>query len=309
MKISRVGGIIAAASQKVARPMMQVGSISIIRRIVITFQQAGIFPIVIITGADEDQVRYELSDHGVIFVSSAPSSNAKLLECAQIGMRYLEEKCDQIVFTPVNTPMFRPDTLQKLICATGDIVTPVCGGKQGHPLLVSAAAAQQIAHSFSGEGLQEVSQSIAGDKIAVEVEDQGILTNIHNDRELQEQLESHNQSILHPQIQLSFGRETPFFNARLKLLLFLVSDTNNMRKACSAMAISYGKAWDMINRLERELGYFVVERAQGGKNGGNTCLTEQGSTFLLACQKYEESVFQFAQNQFQEMFIASKIMG
>lgn len=56
MRISQVGGIIAAASQKVAKPMMQVGSIPIIRRIVITFQQAGVFPIVVITGVDEDKV-------------------------------------------------------------------------------------------------------------------------------------------------------------------------------------------------------------------------------------------------------------
>ena len=127
MKISRVGGMIAAASQSIARPMLQVGSISIIRRIVITFQQAGIFPIVVITGADEDRVRYELSNHGVIFLSSAPSANAKLLECAQIGMRYLAGKCEQMVFTPVNTPMFRPNTLQTLIHAKGDLILPSFG--------------------------------------------------------------------------------------------------------------------------------------------------------------------------------------
>lgn len=308
MKISRVGGIIAAASKKIARPMLQVGSISIIRRIVITFQQAGIFPIVIIAGADEDQVRYELSDHGVIFISSA-SANAKLLECAQIGMSYLEGKCDQIIFTPVNTPMFQPDTLQKLIHARGELAVPVCSGTYGHPLVVSAAAARRVM-DYQGEGgLREALLPLTEQRILVEVEDQGVLTNIYNDRELQEQLACHNQSILRPQISLSFGRETSFFNARLKLLLFLLSDTHNMRKACSAMAISYGKAWDMINHLERELGFFVVERTQGGRHGGNTSLTDQGVTFLLACQKYEETVFQFAQSQFQDMFISSKIMN
>lgn len=42
MPVSPVGGIIAAASLKTAVPMLQIGSISIIERIVITFQQAGI---------------------------------------------------------------------------------------------------------------------------------------------------------------------------------------------------------------------------------------------------------------------------
>lgn len=57
MQISQTGGLIAAGSRQVALPMLQVGSIPIIERIVITFQQAGIFPIVIGTGADKSERR------------------------------------------------------------------------------------------------------------------------------------------------------------------------------------------------------------------------------------------------------------
>lgn len=308
MRISQVGGIIAAASQKVARPMLQVGSIPIIRRIVITFQQAGVFPIVVITGVDEEKVKYELADYGVIFISTDLSANPKLLECAKIGMGYLKGKCDRVVFTPVNNPMFTPDTLQKLIHAEGDMVSPRCGGQYGHPFVLSAAAARHILDYQGAGGLPEALEPVSRSRTAVEVEDRGVLLSVHNEEELQKQLASHNRSILHPRVRMTFEREASFFNARLKLLLFLISDTNNMRKACSAMALSYGKAWDMINRLERELGYFVVKRTQGGRRGGNTSLTEQGETFLLACQKYEETVFRFAQSQFQELFILSKIM-
>lgn len=67
MKINNVGGIIVAASIKRARPMLQLGSIPIVKRVVLAFQQAGIFPIVIITGTQEDEVRHELSEYGVIF--------------------------------------------------------------------------------------------------------------------------------------------------------------------------------------------------------------------------------------------------
>ena len=308
MRISQIGGIIAAASQKVARPMLQVGSIPIIRRIVITFQQAGVFPIVVITGVDEAKVKYELADYGVIFISTDLSANPKLLECAKIGMGYLQGKCDRVVFTPVNNPMFTPDTLQKLIHAEGDMVSPSCEGHCGHPFVLSAGALRHIL-DYQGEGgLPEALEPVSRGRTTVEVNDRGILLSIHDEEELQKQLESHNQAILHPRVRVTIEREARFFNARLKLLLFLISDTNNMRKACGAMALSYGNAWDMINRLERELGYFVVERTQGGRRGGRTSLTAQGETFLLACQKYEETVFQFAQKQFQDMFILSKII-
>lgn len=309
MRISRVGGIIAAASPKAAMPMLQVGSIPIIRRIVITFQQAGVFPIVVITGADEEQVRYELADYGVIFVPCEQSGEPKLLECARTGLTYLKGKCDRVVFSPVNVPMFTPGTLNKLIHADGDFVSPSYQGRGGHPIVLSQDAGDQVV-SYQGDGgLKEALLPLSHRHTVVSVEDRGVLTTVHNEQELQERLAEHNQAILHPRVRLSLEREASFFNARLKLLLFLISDTRNMRKACAAMALSYGNAWSMINQLERELGYFVVERTQGGKHGGNTRLTAQGERFLLAFQRYEESVLQFAQSQFRDMFILPKIMG
>ena len=44
MKFGEVGGIIAAASKKDAVPLLQIGSIPIIKRIVLSLQQAGVFP-------------------------------------------------------------------------------------------------------------------------------------------------------------------------------------------------------------------------------------------------------------------------
>ena len=89
MKISRFGGLIAAASKKAALPMLKVGSIPIIKRIVISFQQAGIFPIVVITGADEDAVKYQLSNYGVIFLSFEQTEQLQMLDCIKHGLRYL----------------------------------------------------------------------------------------------------------------------------------------------------------------------------------------------------------------------------
>ena len=131
MKISRIGGVIAAASQKAAEPLLQIGSISIIKRIVITFQQAGIFPIVVVTGTEEDEVKYQLSSYGVIFVHNQNCEQPELIDSVKIGLNYLSGKCDRIVFTPVNVPMFTPDTLIHLITARGDIITPSYKNKCG----------------------------------------------------------------------------------------------------------------------------------------------------------------------------------
>ena len=87
-----------------------------------------------------------------------------------------------------------------------------------------------------------------------------------------------------------------------------VKATNNMRIACTRSGVSHSKAWDMINRLERSLGYSVVERQRGGKAGGSTRLTPQGADFLAAYQEFEQAVHHFTQNEFKKRFILTKII-
>jgi molybdate transport repressor ModE-like protein len=308
MRISKLGGLIAAASKKHALPMLQVGTIPVIKRIVISFQQAGIFPIVIITGANEDEVRYQLSNYGVIFLSNEQPDDLEFLDTIKIGLKYLQGKCDRVVFAPVNVPMFTPDTLIKLKDTEGDIITPSYRRRGGHPVLLSKEIIPDILAYDGGGGLRGAIQSLEEKRHWVPVEDEGILTSVHNAKQLQERLAEHNNAILHPVIHMSIERESAFFNGRLKLLLYLISDTCNVRKACGLMALSYGKAWDMINRLETELGYPVVERRQGGKHGGNTSLTKRGTMFLVTYQRFEEDVLYFTQSSFHKAFLMTKMM-
>lgn len=107
-------------------------------------------------------------------------------------------------------------------------------------------------------------------------------------------MQEHNVSLLTPSVKISIDKEDVFLNSRLKLLLFLIADLCSVRQACLHMGLSYQKAWDMINRLERELGYAVVTRQHGGKNGGKTCLTDRGQRLMLAFQQYEDELHAFA---------------
>ena len=58
----------------------------------------------------------------------------------------------------------------------------------------------------------------------------------------------------------------------------------------------------MINKLEEELGYSVVQRQHGGKNGGKTLLTKEGIEFLEKYQKFEDNVRKYAQSEFNKCF-------
>ena len=137
MNLRKVGGIIAVANHEVAKPLLQVGQIPIIRRIVITYQQVGVFPIVVVVGGDDEELKRELSALGVIFLKHEQDRTPELMDSVRTGLHYLQGKCSRVVFTPVNVPMFTPDTLQTLLGTEGEIVVPSWQGRGGHPIVRS----------------------------------------------------------------------------------------------------------------------------------------------------------------------------
>ena len=146
------------------------------------------------------------------------------------------------------------------------------------------------------------------ERVWVNVDDRGVLLSVHDAAELDAQLKEHNAAILHPVLHMRMEKELPFFNERLKVLLFLIANRYSIRKGCACTGLAYSKAWEMINQLEQNLGYLVVDRQRGGKGGGGTSLTPQGERFLLAYQQFEEEIHQIAQKEFRKRFIYTKII-
>lgn len=298
----QTGGLIAAASSSAAFPLMKLGAIPVIKRIVLSFQQAGISPIVVVTGVQEESVKCELADYGVIFLHNPHYERPPLLESVQIGLNYLRGKCGRVIFTPVNVPLFSPETLLKLMESDGEIVTPSYRHHGGHPILLAAGVFEKILDYCGPDGLRGAIAGMGERRRWVEVDDPGILHSVHDRESLEQSLESHNRAISHPFVRVSIERESSFFNARAKLLLLLISETHSVREACGRMALSYSNAWKMLNTLEEALGYPVVLRRHGGKKGGRTELTERGRRFLETYEHFEKLVRAYAQEQFIRLF-------
>ena len=302
MKFGSVGAVIAAASKKDAVPLLKVGSIPIVRRIVLTLQQAGVFPIVVVTGTEELEVTHQVAPLGVVFIKNTECEEPELFSSVRLGLSYLQGKCDSVVFTPVNAPMFSARTLHTLLACPADIVTPTYNGCGGHPIVLRSRVIPQLLTYIGPDGLRGAVRQCLCHKRRLPVDDPGILMSVHNQPQLRQHLQEHNASLLTPSVKISIDKEDVFLNSRLKLLLFLIADLQSVRQACLHMGLSYQKAWDMINRLEREVGYAVVTRQHGGRNGGKTCLTDRGQRLMLAFQQYEDEVRGFARQRFDALF-------
>ena len=97
------------------KPMLNVGSISIAQRVVATFQQAGVEKIVMVTGYNAVMLERHLAGNGIVFLRNEAYETTQMFESVCIGLRYLKNKCDRVLFTPVDIPLFTADTVQKLL--------------------------------------------------------------------------------------------------------------------------------------------------------------------------------------------------
>jgi molybdate transport repressor ModE-like protein len=300
------GGIIVAAGKKSdnheRHPLFKIGSISAVKRIVLTFQQVGISPIVVITEDSAGEIEHDLFDYGVIFLQNQQYENSQMFDSAKIGLKFLQHKCDQVLFSPGDIPMFTPMTIQKMLKSGAKLISPSYHGKAGHPLLIAAELIPEILNYDGNMGMRGAIRNLEVERQWLDIDDEGILHDIDDIERLDLLLNNHNQNILHSFVRVSIEKESLFFNSRMKLLLLLIQDTSSVRSACRHIALSYSKAWNMLNQLERELGYAVVERTHGGSKGGKTCLTKEGTEFLRKFQQFEENVRQYAREEFERLF-------
>lgn len=280
------GAVIAAAGMSSRmgkfKPMLSIGAISIAQRIVATFQQAGVSRIVVVTGYRAEELEWHLARSGVEFLYNENYADTQMFDSAVLGFKYLSGKCSNVLFTPVDIPLFTSTTVEALLNSDAELACPVYAGKRGHPILLSSAVMESILSDSGEKGLQGAIDRCGVPITEVEVVDPGILLDADTPEDYAELLETHNRQLFRPVIEVSIAREKKFLDARVAMLLQLTDETYSVRQACKHMQLSYSSGWNAINLLERELGYAVVERSQGGSRTGRSHLTAKGRALLKA---------------------------
>lgn len=103
-------------------------------------------------------------------------------------------------------------------------------------------------------------------------------------------------------IQVRLTGEETFFGPGPRELLLSIREKGSVAGACRTMGISYSKGRGIIRRMERELGFPLVERQQGGAGGGSAGLTARGERFLELFAGYEGAVQAYAGSIFEDYF-------
>ena len=301
-----VGALIVAAGMSSRmgdfKPMLNIGSISIAQRIVATFHQAGVNKIVVVTGYNAAQLERHLSNSGLIFLRNEAYATTQMFDSAKIGLAYLKDKCDRILFTPVDIPLFTSLTVAELLTVEASLACPIWEGQSGHPLLISSALVDRLL-ADSGEGGLQGAIARCGIKMSyVPVADPGILHDADTPEDYAELLRFHNEQLMRPEVSVSLAREKSFFDEKTAMLLSLVDETGSVRSACQRMQISYSSGWNIIRALESQFHFPLLERSQGGASGGESRLTERGRRLVRCYERFHEELNRQAAALFPDYF-------
>ena len=284
------------------KPLLNIGSISIAQRVVATFQQAGVEKIVMITGYNATALEKHLAGNGVVFLRNENYRSTQMFDSVCIGLRYLRDKCDRLLFTPVDIPLFTAGTVRALLDSGAALACPAVDGETGHPTLISASLFDAILADPGDRGLRGALERCGAEMLRLPVEDRGVLHDADTPEDYKALLRYHNEQLVRPVLSLALARETVFFDSRTAMLLQLIDETRSVRTACQRMQMSYSSGWNVIRRLESQLGRTLVQRSQGGAGGGKSSLTEDGQRLLSRYEAYAAALREEAQRLYGRYF-------
>ena len=93
-----------------------------------------------------------------------------------------------------------------------------------------------------------------------------------------------------------------FFGEGPCRLLRGIERSGSLRAAAMEMNMSYSKAFAIISRAEKVLGFPLTEKSIGGKGGGGSRLTEEAKSFLKQYEAYREACYEANNRIYSEYF-------
>lgn len=302
----RFGVLITAAGMSSRmgqfKPMLSIGSISVAQRVVATFRQAGADRIVMVTGYNAVVLERHLAGNGVVFLRNENYATTHMFDSVKIGLNYLRDKCDAVLLTPVDIPLFTAGTVLALMESGAKLACPECDGQTGHPILIHGDLIDSILADTGEQGLRGALERCGEPMQHIPVADQGTLHDADTPEDYSALLEYHNSQLVRPEISVSLNREKPFFDSKIAMLLTLVDETNSVRAACQRMQISYSTGWNIIRTLESQLQYPLILRTQGGAGGSTSVLSDRGKVLLERFNSYQQALRDRANELYDDYF-------
>lgn len=270
------------------KPLLPLGGSTFLGTLMAGMRAAGVRRIAVVAGWRADALAAALADEpDAVLVRNERFVDTQMFESIQLGLAAFEEMPEKVLVNPVDIPLVAPETMRRLLACDAGCAHPVdvASGRSGHPMMLSAACAERILAHPAGSTLKAALLAMGERPVRVLVDDPAA----HLDADTQEgygellrYLAERGGRALEPRPVVSGALYVGglALTEELLRLLELVGICGSLRRASTAMRISYSTAWRRIARAEEELGFALVERSSGGARGGEAHLTEAGCDML-----------------------------
>ena len=294
--LPRVSGVTALLSP--------VGNITAGQRMISAFQCAGVDLVGLIVGPEDKKAERQLAQNGVIFLR-CDDCGTTFFQGLKEGLSFMLGKFDRVFILPGDTPLVLPKTLEALLTSNANIVQPENRYINGFPILLDKQGMETILNQTTKEAAQQAAVQQGLRIESVRVEDSGIFLRGEDMTYRKNLIQHHNSQLSRPVTEVTLHNGGVLYDPRLSMLLHLVEETRSVRDACSLMQISYSAAWNMLNRVEDELGFPLVERIRGGSTGSGSVLTEKGKHLMTAYDQFSEHLNKEARQLYRKLFEAN----
>jgi molybdenum cofactor cytidylyltransferase len=173
------------------KPLLPLGSSTVIERVVGSVLRAGVRDIVVVTGHEPERLAPILDALPARPVHNA-GYDAGMFSSVRTGVAALDPDVEAFFILPADYPLVRTEALERLIAifrGTGrsahgpedtgragrGILHLTCCGRRGHPPLLSGRYREALLHASDDDDLRSFLQRHGGDEAEVEVEDLTIL--------------------------------------------------------------------------------------------------------------------------------------
>lgn len=289
------------------KPLMRLGASTIIDNVIQNFQGAGVTDITVVTGYKGEILERYLAGRDVDFCLNRNFAETHMIDSIRLGLQQLGEDFDYVLVTPGDVPLVKPETIRAMLCRCAEVVRVSLGSRAGHPVMLSKGVAKELLNYREDGGLRSFLEKYRDVTDYVNVDDQGILLKADTSEDYKNlcklDIENKSNGGLWLDMHVSINKKAFILTPETAQFLRMIDCTGSLRMACSAMYMSYTKGWHLLNRMEDELGYKLVERIVGGEKGGGSELTAEGRQLLERYHHFMEELTQVASELFVKNFL------
>lgn len=171
------------------KPLLPLGRETVIERVIHIFRSAGIPDILVVIGHGAERLTPLLKKKFVRWVINE-NYDEGMFSSVQAGVKRLHQCSRAFFLHPVDIPLIRISTLQKLMDTfregKADIYRPCYQGKRGHPPLIAPVLVPYILEFKEPGGLRSLLSRHEERSLDVECDDPGVLKDLNTPEDYEE---------------------------------------------------------------------------------------------------------------------------